>query len=847
MRGSMPYKLMLLAVVFSARAVLAQESSVGAVIINYHRDDEDYNNPSLWTWDGREQKNPPKQEISAAGRTDFGVRFTLTRSLYGNDDSDAERIGFIPRLNSDWNRKDGGDRFWTPALGNEVWIVANDPKIYTQKPDVSARVIGAYLDTANEIRVKLSTSINASEIPAAKFVLTKPDGTIAETKIASSPTGRTNSLSITTTDPINPSAGKWTLSSARFTPVTVTPRAILFNPALYGTDMQLGAVYTKDSTTFRAFSPLADSLSVLLFDAATGESGKRELPMKPVGKGVWEAAQQGDLNGKFYRLKVHTPQLGDQVIIDPYATNTTGNDGNARITDLRAQDPDGFRPVKHPFTGTQASAIIYQLHVRDFTINESSGVPIADRGKFAGFVDEGTTLPSHPDIKTAIDHLKELGVTHVQLQPLQDFDNNESNPEYSWGYMTAFFNSPDGTFASNIRTEARIKEFKAMVKALKDANIGVIMDVVYNHTGTQNSFEQLAPGYYHRMRDDGSFWNGSGTGNEFKSESPMGRKFIVDSCRFWAEEYGIDGFRFDLMGLIDKDTMIELRRELTKINPSILLYGEPWAAVGPDGTGLGTILYKDKVRGSGLAAFNDHFRDAIKGSTEGNDGGYIQNGSRRDAVVKGIEGSINDWASSPQEVVNYFSVHDNLDLWDKLAISTNGASEQDRIRMVELAGAILATSQGSMLLHGGTDFCRYKHGNHNSYNAGDKINAIDWQRKLTYRAVNVYFQGLIALRRAHPVFALGSAEEIRQRLKFEAAPTPNAIAFSISGEGLEGEQWRKVCVLINPDAAPANFSLPSGGSWRIYAQANKAGLSPLGEITGASLTVDGRAAVIIAQ
>lgn len=834
-------------VALSAQLLPAQQQSAATeVIINYHRDDENYNNPGLWTWDGREQKNPATQEIIVTKKSDFGVQFILDRSQYGNDDSAAERIGFIPRLNHDWNQKDGADRFWTPALGNEIWIVANDPKIYTKKPDVSARVTGAYLDDARMIRINLSTSIDASEIPAAKFMLKKDDGSEIPITQAASPTGKIGSITMTTAEPIDPAKGKLTLSSVRFQPVVVTPRGIMFNGALYGTDLPLGAVYTKASTTFRTFSPLADSISVLLFDEATTSVSTALLPMKPLGKGVWEVQKEGDLEGKFYRLKVHTPTHGDQVINDPYATNTTGSDGNARITDLRAQDPPGFRPIKRPFTKSLASAIVYQLHIRDFTISESSGVDPALRGKYDGFVESGTTLPGKQDIKTAIDHLKELGVTHVQLQPLEDFDNNEADPVYSWGYMTAFFNSPDGYFASDIRTAARIREFKAMVKALKDANIGVIMDVVYNHTGTQNTFEQLAPGYFHRMRDDGSFWNGSGTGNEFKSESPMGRKFIVDSCRFWAEEYGIDGFRFDLMGLIDKETMMQVRAELTKVNPSILLYGEPWAAVGPEGTGLGRILYKDQVRGSGLAAFNDHFRDALKGSTEGNDGGYIQNGSRRDAVIKGIEGSINDWASSPQEVVNYVSVHDNLDLWDKLEVSAKGASESDRMKMVMLAGAILSTSQGAMLLHGGTDFCRYKQGDKNSYNSGDRINAIDWTRKEKYRAVNQYYQGLIALRRAHPVFALGSADEIRKRLRFEAAPTANAIAFSINGEGLEGEAWKEVRVYINPDPTPIKFATPAGDGWKIYAGGGRAGVAPIVG-AGTEVNVDGREAVILAR
>ncbi|MBX7244761.1 MAG: type I pullulanase, partial [Candidatus Sumerlaeaceae bacterium] len=497
--------------------------------------------------------------------------------------------------------------------------------------------------------------------------------------------------------------------------------------------------------------------------------------------------------------------------------------------------PVGFRPIKRPTFGTALpDAVIYQLHVRDFTIDKNSGVSEKNRGKFLGLTETGTRLPGDPKVKTGLDHLRELGVTHVQLQPIQDFDNDEDHPTYNWGYMTAFFNSPEGWFASDHRGAARIAEFKKLVQALHDAGIGVIMDVVYNHTGTQNTLEFIAPGYYLRMRDDGSFWNGSGTGNEVRSEAPMARQFIVDSLKFWAEEYGVDGFRLDLMGLIDLDTLKEAKVSLEKINPNILFYGEPWAATGPDGSGAARLTYKDVIKGTGIAAFNDHFRDAIKGSPDGKDAGYVVNGDRRDALVKGIAGSIDDWTASPVEAINYASVHDNLDLWDKLKVSAPGTSDEDRAKMVMLAGGILAVSQGAPLFHCGVDFCRDKKGNNNSYNAGDEVNQIDWSRKKTYGNVNAFFQGAIAIRRAHPVFRMKTAEDVRKRLKFVNTdlPDPKAVVFTLDAAGLDNEPWNKVAVFINPTASPLKFKLPFEGEGAIQMQNGKASTVPLGRATG---------------
>jgi len=824
------------------------------IVIHYHRYDGTYDQPGLWVWDGRSQKQPDDQELLAKGRTDFGPFFVIDQSLYGNDDSPDDRVGYIVRMKRDWNHKDGGDRFWTADQGRVLWIVGNDPKVYTSRPDISPRVVFAKIDGLRRMTVKFSKPMPLADLkPTAIMVVDAkgeqiPADSAAATKIEG---GNALLAEVILSKDLDVVSGTYFVEAEGYKGVNAQPGRILDNADLYGSDKRMGASWSEKSTTFRLFSPLARNAAVVLFDEPTGAKGRAEHPMENTGKGVWEKTIEGNLEGKHYRLRVETEKYGVQELNDPFATNTTGDDGNARITDLRKTDPPGFRPIARPDYGTSpVDAVIYQLHIRDFSISPTSGVAENLRGKYLGFATQGTTLPGSPDIKTTVDHLRELGVTHVQLQPMQDFDNEELNTVYNWGYMTAFFNSPEGWFASDIRGTQRISEFKTMVAALKDAGIGVILDVVYNHTGTQNTFEKLSPNYYLRQRDDGSFYNGSGTGNEFRSEAPMGRRFLVESCRYWVEEYGIDGFRFDLMGLIDLETMQAIRKEVQSVYPQVMFYGEPWAATGPDGTGIARIVYKDVVKGTGIGAFNDHFRDSLKGSPDGDEVGYVQNGSRKDGVVKGIAGSVDDWSASPEESINYVSVHDNLDLWDKLLKSAPNATEEEHIRMVKLAGGLLSVSQGIMLLHGGTDFLRYKQGAHNSYNAGDGINQIDWQRKKTYFAVHEYFRAIIAIRRAHPMFRLRTADDIRARLRFHEAklPASEAIAFTLDGGGIDGEAWSKAAVLVNPTTRDLTFAVPMGfeGSLAYIhdGAANPTGLTAA--VTGATVIVPARSMTLLA-
>lgn len=832
------------AIVDSARAAEgAVREAAGAydtLTVHYHRFDGNYDKPGLWVWDLRNQKTPPagEEEVFAAERTDYGVVFRIDLSNYGNDNGPEEKLGFIPRLGQDWNRKDGADRAWTPALGNEIWLIGNDPKIYSERPDVTPKVQYAWVESPTSIRLSLSHPMERAMADKVAFSVRTSDGDtvpVAMAKPAPSEKGETvRFLDVTTATEINPVARDYEVSLPGYRAATAKARRFLDDAQRFATADPMGVTLNEAGATFRLFSPVAKEVVLLVYQGATDKKPLREEPMLMREDGVWEASLQGDFEGRHYRYRVTTARYGTSEINDPYARNTTGVDGAARITDVRALDPEGFRPVARPFDGAPTDAIVYQLHIRDFTIAESSGVDEALRGTYLGFVQPGTRVPGSPDVTTGIDHLRDLGVTHVQLLPMQDFDNDESNPTYNWGYMTAFFESPEGMYASDFRDESRIREFKELVHGLKRAGIGVIMDVVYNHTGVQNTFEAAAPGYYLRMRDDGSFWNGSGTGNEFRTEAPMARRFVTDSLRYWVEEFGIDGFRFDLMGLIDLTTLQQAKAELRAIYPSLLFYGEPWAAAGPDGVGTARIVYKDVVKGTGIGAFNDHYRDALKGSPNGDDPGYIVNGGRRDGIVRGLMGSIDDWAASPIEPVNYGTVHDNLDLWDKLEVSAKGRSEEDRMRMAQLYVGLLSVSQGMMLLHGGSDFARYKFQDHNSYNSGDKVNQIDWNRKVTYRPLHDFTRGAIALRKAHPVFRLRTAEEVRSRVQVHdgALPSPECIVLTLNAAGVTGETWENAIVLVNPTEKPQSFALPLPGEFGVYMNAATAGTERIGSAEG---------------
>lgn len=578
----------------------------------------------------------------------------------------------------------------------------------------------------------------------------------------------------------------------------------------------LGHQYSPAATRFRLWAPTVGGVDVVLYNVPEGGNGSAHRLGADRG-GTWSGEVAGDLRGSYYSFRLH---IGDRSfeVMDPYAVGAGVNGRRALVTDLRETDPPGFRQHLRPPLARPTDAIIYEVHVRDFSVHPESG--IQRKGKFLAFAETGTTGPR--GVKTGVDHLAELGITHVHLLPAFDYatvDEHRPETQYNWGYDPLNFNVPEGSYATNPNGTTRIREFKEMVMALHRAGIRVVMDVVYNHTfGREHPFESIAPFYYYRKGPDGRRSNGSGTGNETASERPMMRKYILDSVRHWATEYMVDGFRFDLMALHDRETMRQVRATLDAIDPSILVYGEPWTG-GETPLPWGLQMHKGAQRGMGIAVFNDHIRNAIKGDNDGTSRGFVSGGGFGMAEIeRGAAGAIylnervQDFTQEPGETVNYVSSHDNLTLWDKLCKSNPDDDEATRIQMDVLSQAIVMTSQGIAFMAGGEELLRTKGMNPNSYNAGDLVNRIDWTRKAQYPHVFEYYRALVRLRREHPAFRLATADAVRAHLGFLSNPPAGCVAFWLRDHA-GGDPWRHIIVAYNGSRQPVEFGLPLSDLW----------------------------------
>ncbi|MDF2520775.1 MAG: type pullulanase [Clostridia bacterium] len=581
----------------------------------------------------------------------------------------------------------------------------------------------------------------------------------------------------------------------------------------------LGAVYSKDSTVFKVWAPTAENMKVVIYksyDAAYGQ----EYSMSKAEQGVWDLKLPGDLKSQYYTYKV-TIDGAERETVDPYAKGAAANGKKGMIVDFASINPEGWESHKAPEALKPTEAVVYEMHVRDFSVDESSG--IKNKGRYLAFTEKGTKGPN--GVSTGLEHLKELGITHLHLLPVYDFASVDETKEgqYNWGYDPYLYNVPEGSYSTNpYDGTVRIKEFKEMVQTLHENDIRVVMDVVFNHTYTtgDSPFDILVPGYYYRTDKSGSYTNGSGCGNETASEKAMVRKFIVDSVKFWATEYRIDGFRFDLMALHDIDTMKEVERELRKINPNILIYGEPWTG-GASALSPALQLRKGSQKGMNIAVFNDDIRNAIKGDNDGIGLGFV-NGAYglENEVKKGIVGgiqyssSIHGFTEQPAETINYVSSHDNLTLFDKLEKSNPSLSAEERVKMNRLALSIVLTSEGIPFIQGGTKILRTKNGSHNSYNAGDMINKIDWSRKSTYMETYSYIKGLIELRRSQRVLTLDNAEDIKKSITFVDAPK-KSVAYMLSSSFKD--DFKNIVIIHNANRESITVKLPKAGQWKVIA------------------------------
>lgn len=612
--------------------------------------------------------------------------------------------------------------------------------------------------------------------------------------------------------------------------------------------LDLGLSYTSLQSAFCLWAPTAFEAEVVLYESWQAAEGEH-LPMTSDVRGTWRLNVAGDLDGKFYTYRVRIGEQWNEAA-DPYARAVGVNGDRSAILDLRKTDPERWTAEKPPLADP-VDAVIYELHLRDLSVHPASG--IAHKGQYLGLAEAGTRGPG--GILTGLDHIADLGVTHVQLLPVYDYatesvdETRLSQPHYNWGYDPKNFNAPEGSYATDPYVPAvRIRELKTMIQALHDRGLRVIMDVVYNHVydGFRVNFTKLVPGYYLRYKRDGSLSNGSGCGNDVASERLMMSRFIVESVLYWAEEYHIDGFRFDLMGLLDIKTMREIRSRLDEIDPSLMTIGEGWMM----DTELAPELLASQSNADvlpGIGHFNDGFRDAVKGNIfRYEEPGFIGGkGGLELALKTGITGGVvygqstGQFADEPQQCVNFVECHDNHTLWDKIVLSSEGADDTHRAAMHRLASAMLLTSQGIPFLHAGQEFMRTKDGVENSYKSPVEINRMDWERCAAHTADVAYMKRLIALRKAHPAFRLRTAEEIRVVLMFEQAPA-GAIAYTLRGHA-GGDPAEHLYVLYNANPDGAALGLPDLGDWTLLF-----GDELMPELAGGKLTVKGLGMVVLA-
>ena len=613
-------------------------------------------------------------------------------------------------------------------------------------------------------------------------------------------------------------------------------------------------VYSGDRTEFSVWSPKAEAARLLLYRSAQDTAAFMTCDMKKSKGGLWKVTVREDLKGAFYTFQVmmNGQWLDETAGIAAKAVGVNGWRG--AVIDWSETDPEGWAEDRSPEI-KPSDIIVYELQHRDFSIHANSG--IVNKGKFLALTEQGTVNPD--GLSTGIDHLKELGVTYIQLLPSTDFATIDEarleDNQYNWGYEPLNYNAVEGSFSTDpYNPVTRIKEFKQMVQALHAAGFRVILDVVYNHTtnASTTGFERTMPGYFFRMREDGTFFNGSGCGNETASEREMFRKYMVESLEWWMKEYHIDGFRFDLMAIHDIETMNQISERLHAIDPNVVIYGEGWAAMDPAYPSDQIALKVNTHMLDKVGAFSDNIRDAVRGPLGCENAGFMDGVAGNKANVEfGIAGgvehpqvSVERWTNNPLQHVSYVSCHDDHCLRDRLEVATK-ASEAERLKMVKLAQTAVYTSQGIPFIFNGEELYRHKQGVKNSYNQPDSINAIDWTYKTTYKDLVDYYAALAAIRHAHPGFCLGDADLVREKLEFIEVADPCVVAFRI--KDLEGiDSAKSLTVLLNGSKKAVKVAIPQG-EYVVLAQNGEADAEGLGAYSGSYISAPATSATILAE
>ncbi len=766
----------------------------------------------------------------------------------------------------------------TKADGNvlDIYLVEGNPTVWYDKAEVNFGpvIADAYFgETTEQVFVTLSKAIDiADKEEAGKFSVTDEDGNsyaVTEIKDGEGQSGKSACLIME--EPLD-LAKSYTVTREDYEGCQVSMRKVIgssfFDEAFAYDGDDLGAVYTKESTKFRVWAPIASEVSLNLYETGDGDDLIETIPMQADEKGTWTCEKQGDLNGVYYTYSIKN---GDTVneAVDLYARTAGVNGNRGMVIDLDATDPEGFDADVRPAFVNATDAVIYELHIRDLSSDSSSH--IENTGKFLGLTETGTV--NGEGLPTGLDHMKDLGITHVQILPSYDYatvdESKLDSDQFNWGYDPKNYNIPEGSYSTDpYHGEVRVKEMKQMIQTLHENGIRVVMDVVYNHTyNTADSwFQKTVPDYYYRKVGD-NYSNASGCGNETASDRAMMRKYMIESVVYWAEEYHIDGFRFDLMGVHDTETMMEIRKALDEVDPSIIIYGEGWtsgeAAIDPELQATKNHTYQmDRV-----GAFSDDIRDGIRGNVfDAYDTGFVAGKEGMEESIKfSVVGAVehpqvdlsnhdkseNFWSGQPGQSINYASCHDNLTLWDKLSISNPDASKEDLIKMNKLSSAIVFTSQGVPFMLSGEEMLRTKPSqttagafDENSYASPDATNSIKWYNKGNVMDVYEYYKGLIAFRKAHGAFRMTTAEEIQNNLTFMDGLDANVVAFTIANQP-NGETAEEICVIYNANKEAVNVTLPDG-EWEIYVNGEKAGCEVLGTASK-SVEVEGVSAMVLTK
>ena len=637
---------------------------------------------------------------------------------------------------------------------------------------------------------------------------------------------------------------------------------ILDEQAYLGDD--LGAVYSKEKTVFKVWSPSASAVELKIYASGDSSVCTSSHSMTKLEKGVWSITLDGDWKNTYYTYLVTVGGVARETA-DIYAKAAGVNGNKSMVVDLESTNPSGWKNDKHIFCNAPTDAIVWEIHVRDFSISKVSGVSKKNKGKFLAFTESGTTLDNKGKVATCLDYLKKFGVTHVQILPMYDYatvnEANENTNEFNWGYDPKNYNVPEGSYSTNaFDGNVRIKELKQMIMALHNAGIGVIMDVVYNHMYAAKGswFDNTVPDYYFRLDEKGKLSDGSGCGNETASEHLMYRKFMTDSMLYWIKEYHVDGFRFDLMGVHDVDTINGIRKaidENIENGEKIIMYGEPWTG-GKLGTDIDTCVKKNIHKlNERVGAFNDSFRDAVKGHVfNALEKGFIQSGEYVEQLKDGITANCLSKKSTfnqPSQAVTYTSAHDNYTLYDKLVLSVkNDTSYAERdeklVAMNKLAAALTLTSQGIVFMQAGEEFARTKLGDENSYVSSDEINQIDWNNLVKYADLAQYYAGLIKIRKHFAPFR-EPTKKSAELIQFSDTKS-GIVAYTLENTVTPEKEWKSVAVIANANDTEQTVELIAKNTkWKVIADGKKAGLETLGIVSGNSVTVPPLSAMILVQ